>query len=78
MIMMMMMMITIRRMMMMMVMMMMMKMMMIMTMMMTMIPVDSPNKGPIMLTFDITLVESKNNSRVSGDSRRHVPHVTSL
>ena len=40
--------------------------------------VDSPHKGPIMLSFDITFVESKNNSRVSGDLRRHVPHVTSL
>ena len=38
------------------------------------IPVDSPHKGPIMLSFD----DSKNNSRVSGDLRRHVPHVTSL
>ena len=57
---------------------MMMMMIMMMMMMMTIIPVDYPNKGPIMLTFDITLVESKNNSRVSGDSRRHVPHVTSL
>ena len=43
-----------------------------------MIPVDSPHKGPIMLSFDVTFVESKNNSRVSGDLRRHVPHVTSL
>ena len=42
------------------------------------IPVDSPHKGPIMLSFDVTFVESKNNSRVSGDLRRHVPHVTSL
>ena len=44
------------------------------------IPVDSPRKGPIMLRFDVTFVESKNNSRVSGDFRRHVvPHVvTSL
>ena len=42
------------------------------------IPVDSPQKGPIMLSFDFTFVESKNNSRVSGDLRRHVPHVTSL
>ena len=32
------------------------------------IPVDSPH----------TFVESKNNSRVSGDLRRYVPHVTSL
>ena len=30
------------------------------------IPVDSPHKGPIMLNFDVTFVESKNNSRVSG------------
>ena len=42
------------------------------------IPVDSPHKGPIMLSFDVTFVESKNNSRVSGDLRRHVPHVTLL
>ena len=42
------------------------------------IPVDSPHKGSIMLSFDVTFVESKNNSRVSGDLRRHVPHVTSL
>ena len=42
------------------------------------IPVDSPHKGPIMLRFDVTFVESKNNSRVSGDLRRHVSHVTSL
>ena len=42
------------------------------------IPVDSPHKVPIMLGFDVTFVESKNNSRVSGDLRRHVPHVTSL
>ena len=42
------------------------------------IPVDSPHKGPIMLSFDVTFVESKNNSRVSGDLRRHVPHVMSL
>ena len=42
------------------------------------IPVDSPHKGPMMLSFDVTIVESKNNSRVSGDLRRHVPHVTSL
>ena len=31
------------------------------------IPVDSPNKGPIMLSFDVNFVESKNCSRVSGD-----------
>ena len=42
------------------------------------IPVDSSHKGPIMLSFDVTFVESKNNSRVSGDLRHHVPHVTSL
>ena len=42
------------------------------------IPVDSPHKGPIMLSFDVTFVESKKNSRASGDLRRHVPHVTSL
>ena len=30
------------------------------------IPVDSPHKGPIMLNFDVTFVESKNSSRVSG------------
>ena len=42
------------------------------------IPVDSPHKGPIMLRIDVIFVESKNNSRVSGDLRRHVPHVTSL
>ena len=42
------------------------------------IPVDSPHKGSIMLRFDVTFVESKNNSRVSGDLRRHVTHVTSL
>ena len=42
------------------------------------IPVDSPHKGPIMLSFDVTFVEAKNNSRVSGDLRRHVPNATSL
>ena len=42
------------------------------------LPVDSPHKVPIMLSFDVTFVEFKNNSRVSGDLRRHVPHVTSL
>ena len=42
------------------------------------IQVDSPHKGPIMLSFDVTFVQSKNNRRVSGDLRRHVPHVTSL
>ena len=42
------------------------------------IPVDSSHKRPIMLSFDVTFVESKNNCRVSGDLRRHVPHVTSL
>ena len=40
--------------------------------------VDSPHKGPIMLSFDVTFIESKNNSRVSGDLRCHVSHVTSL
>ena len=40
--------------------------------------VDYPQKGPIMLSFDDTFVESKNNSRVSGDLRCHVPHVTTL
>ena len=38
----------------------------------------SQHKGSIMLSFDVTFVESKNNSRVSGDLRCHVPHVTSL
>ena len=42
------------------------------------ITVDSPHKGPIMLRFDVTFVESKNNSRVSGDLRHHILHVTSL
>ena len=44
------------------------------------LPADSPNKGSIMLSFDVTFVESENNrdSRVSGDLRHHVPHVTSL
>ena len=42
------------------------------------IPVDSPHKGPIMRNFDVTFVESENNTRVSGDLRCHVPHVTSL
>ena len=42
------------------------------------IPVDSPYKGPIMLNFDVSFVESKNSSRVYGDLRRHVPHVASL
>ena len=42
------------------------------------IPVDSPHKGPMMLSLDVTFVESKNNCLVSGDLRRHVPHVTSL
>ena len=45
---------------------------------MIIIPVDSPHKGLIMLGYDVTVVESKNNSRVSGDLRRHVPHWTSL
>ena len=40
--------------------------------------VDSPHKGPIMLSFDVSFVESKNNSRVSGDLRCHVSHVTTL
>ena len=26
------------------------------------LPVDSPHKGPIMLSFDVTFIESKNNS----------------
>ena len=42
------------------------------------LPVDSPHKGTIMLSFDVSFVESKNNSQVSGDLRRHVPHVMSL
>ena len=42
------------------------------------LPVDSQHKGSIMLSFDDTFVESKNNSRDSGDLRCHVPHVTSL
>ena len=42
------------------------------------LPVDSQHKGSIMLSFDVKFVESKNNSRVSGDLRCHVPHVTSL
>ena len=42
------------------------------------LPVDSPHKGSIMLSFDVTFNESKTNSRVSGDLRCHVPHVTSL
>ena len=42
------------------------------------VPVDSPHKGPIMLSFDVSFVESRNNSRVSCDLRRHVPHVTSV
>ena len=41
-------------------------------------PVDSPHKGAIILSFNVTFVESKNNSRVSGDLRCPVPHVTSL
>ena len=41
------------------------------------LPVVSPRKGPIMLSFDVTFVESKSNSRVSGDLRRYVPHVKS-
>ena len=35
------------------------------------IPMDSPHTGPIMQSFDVTFVESKNNSWVSGDLRRH-------
>ena len=31
-----------------------------------------------MLGFDVTFVESKNNSLFSGDLRRHVPPVKSL
>ena len=42
------------------------------------LPVDSPHKGPIMLSLDVTFVESRNNSRVSGDLRCQVPHITSL
>ena len=42
------------------------------------IPVDSSHKGPIMLSFDVNFVESKNNSRISDDLKRHVTHVTSL
>ena len=44
------------------------------------LPADSPHNGPIMLSFDVTFVESENNrdSRVSGDLGHHVPHVTSL
>ena len=42
------------------------------------LPMGPPHKGPIILSFDVTIVESKNNSRVSGDLRCHVPHVTSL
>ena len=42
------------------------------------LPVDSPPKGPIMLSLDVTFVKSRNNSRVSGDLRFHVPHITSL
>ena len=40
--------------------------------------VNSPPKGPMMLSFGVIFVESVNNSRVSSDSRCHVPHVTSL
>ena len=42
------------------------------------LPMGPPHKGPIILSFDVTIVESKNNSRVFGDLRCHVPHVTSL
>ena len=42
------------------------------------LPVDFPHKWPIMLSFDVTFVESKNNSLVSSDLRRNVPNVTSL
>ena len=41
-------------------------------------PMDSHHKGPIMLSFDVAFVESKNNSRFAGDLKRHVTHVTSL
>ena len=41
------------------------------------LPADSPHIWPIMLSLDVTFVESKNNSRVSGDLRCHVPYVTS-
>ena len=40
--------------------------------------VESPHKGPTMLSFDVTFFECKNNSRVFGDWRRHFPHVRSL
>ena len=40
--------------------------------------VNSPHKGPIMLSFGVIFVESVNNSRVSSDLRHHVPHVKSL
>ena len=40
--------------------------------------VVSPHKGSIMLSLDDTFVESINNSRISGDLGRHVPHVASL
>ena len=40
------------------------------------LPVDSLNKGPIILSFDVTFIESKNNSRVPGDLRCHVLNVT--
>ena len=42
------------------------------------LPVDFPHKWPIMLSFDVTFVESKNNSLVSGDLRPNVANVTSL
>ena len=42
------------------------------------LPADSPHKRQMMLSFDVTFVESENNSRVSGDTRHHVPHLTSL
>ena len=42
------------------------------------LPVDSLHKRSIMLRFDVTCVESENNSRVSGNLGRHVAHVTSL
>ena len=38
---------------------------------------DSPHKGSIMLSFNVTFLVL-NSSRISGDLRCHVPHVTSL
>ena len=44
------------------------------------IPVDSPHKGPIKLSFDVTFIESKTRVEfpVIWDVIRHVPHVTSI